>query len=70
MDSGDVAVKEFVEIDNDLNVTMCLNVDTITDYAISDGLNLLADINVEPNVFIEFGNDVSFNSKEISHFEQ
>jgi len=65
MDSGAVKVKEFVEIDNDLNVTMCLNVDTISDDDITDALHLLSDINIEPNTFLEFGSTVSFSSNEI-----
>jgi len=65
MNSGNIQVKEFVEIDNDLNVTMCLNVDTITDDAMTEALNILADINVEPNTFIEFGSDVTFHATEM-----
>ena len=65
MDSGVVKVKEFVEIDNNLNVTMCINVDSISDDDINSALQLLSDIPVEPDTLIEFGSPVTFNSNEI-----
>lgn len=63
--SGKVRAKQFIHIDENLNVTVCIDEPIITDDSMERALDKLVDISIKPNTEILFGPYKSFTWDEL-----
>ena len=70
MENRSVYVKEFVKVDEDYNVEVCVDKSVITDIIVEEVLDMLTEIGIKPNTVIEFGDAKSFSCAEIKQHKQ
>ena len=70
MDAKQVYVKEFIKVNDDYSVEVCVDRSIVTDIIVEEVLNLLAEIGIKPNTIIEFGEAKTFSSDEIHTHKQ
>jgi hypothetical protein len=66
MNSGELSVKEFIQIGEDYSVKVCIDRDEITDEVVDEVLDILADIGIKPKSYHNFGVMKTFTTDEIT----
>ena len=65
MNSGKVYVQEYIKVDENSSVEICLDRTEITDEVVEEALDLLIDVGITPNAHLIFGEKKTFISEEI-----
>jgi hypothetical protein len=65
MDNGTIVVQEYIKINDEYGVEICLDRDKITDRVVEEALDLLMTVEILPNINIKFGEKKSFLSHEV-----
>jgi len=63
MDSGNVSVREYIKVNENYQVEICIDREMITDDIVEEALDLLVEVGVERNACIEFGNRRTYDSQ-------
>ena len=71
MKSGAITVREYIKIDDNYHVEVCVDRDKITDEVVEEALNKLIDIDIHSNLFMESGVERTFQPHEMwQHIEE